>query len=84
MPANIVMPKVGGYDMESATLLRWLKREGDPLQTGEPIAEVESAKAVIELPSPHTGTLLRALVAEGTDVPVGTILAVVALAGERI
>lgn len=82
MPANIVMPKVGGYDIESATLLRWLKREGDQIQSGESIAEVESAKAVLELPSPHTGTLLRIVVPEGQDVPVGTVVAEVALVGE--
>jgi pyruvate/2-oxoglutarate dehydrogenase complex dihydrolipoamide acyltransferase (E2) component len=84
MPVNIVMPKVGAYDMESATLLRWLKREGDPLQAGDLIAEVESAKAVLEMPSPHTGTLLRTLVAEGTEVPVGQVIAVVALAEENL
>jgi pyruvate dehydrogenase E2 component (dihydrolipoamide acetyltransferase) len=83
MPANILMPKVGGYDVESVTLVRWLKREGDPIQSGESVAEVESEKAMMELPSPHSGILLRTLVAEGTEVPVGTVLGIVALDGEK-
>jgi len=46
------------------------------------VAEVESAKAVMELPSPYAGILRQTLIAEGTEVPVGTPLAIVALAGD--
>jgi pyruvate dehydrogenase E2 component (dihydrolipoyllysine-residue acetyltransferase) len=84
MPENIVMPRVGGYDVQSVVLLRWLKHEGDTLQAGDAVAEVESAKATIELPAPHSGTLLRIVVEEGTEVSVGTVLAVVELDGEQI
>ena len=77
MPMDIVMLKVGGYDVQNATLARWLKREGDTVQAGEAVAEIESDKATMELPSPATGTLLRILIGEGSEVPVGTRLAVV-------
>ncbi len=83
MSENILMPRVGGYDVQEAVLVRWLKREGDAVSAGEPVAEVESDKATIELPSPHTGTIARILVAEGASVSVGTALATVMACGEN-
>ena len=84
VPENIVMPKVGGYDVEQVVLVRWLKHEGDSLAAGEPLVEVESDKAIVELPSPQTGTLARIRVAAGSTVAVGTVLGVIASEGEQL
>ncbi len=81
MTVDIVMPRVGGYDVETGTVIRWLKREGERLEAGEPLAEVESEKTTMQLPAPHAGTLLRIMVAEQAEVPVGTVLAVMAREG---
>lgn len=82
MPTDIVMPKVGGYDVQNATLVRWHKQEGETVQVGEILSEIESDKATLELPAPVAGILLRILITEGTNVPVGTVLAIVGQPGE--
>ncbi len=67
--------------MTEATLVSWLKREGDRVEAGEPIAELETEKSTVDLEAPVSGTLDRILVAEGTEgVEVGQVLAVVASA----
>ncbi len=52
-------------------MLRWLKQEGDPVQAGEAVVELETDKVSYELESPVSGNLLKILAAENSQVPVG-------------
>ena len=63
--------------MQEGTLIRWLKDEGSNVDLGEPVAEIETDKAVVEFESYASGVLQRILVAEGSTVPVGEAIAVV-------
>jgi pyruvate dehydrogenase E2 component (dihydrolipoyllysine-residue acetyltransferase) len=72
--AELTMPKMGDA-MEEGTVLRWLKSEGDSIAEEEPIAEIQTEKATIEVPSYEAGKLTRILVSEGQTVPVGTPIA---------
>ena len=75
------MPQMG-YDMQEGTLVRWLKDEGSVVEIGEPIAEIETDKAIVEFESYASGVLQRKLVQEGATVPVGQPIAVVGEEGE--
>jgi pyruvate/2-oxoglutarate dehydrogenase complex dihydrolipoamide acyltransferase (E2) component len=66
-----------GAEMEYATVLRWLKREGDAVGAGEPLLEVEAEKANHEIEAPVGGRLDSILAVEGDEVKVGTVLAVI-------
>lgn len=77
------MPQMG-YDMQEGTVVRWLKTEGSPVKMGEPVAEIETDKAVVEFESYADGILQKILVAEGSTVPVGQVIAIVAAEGEQI
>jgi pyruvate/2-oxoglutarate dehydrogenase complex dihydrolipoamide acyltransferase (E2) component len=66
-----------GMGMSEGTPLRWLKKEGDMVREGEPIVEIEAAKAVVEVPSPASGKLTKILAAEGTTVPVYSVIALI-------
>lgn len=79
----ILMPKLG-LTMEVGMVARWLKKEGDPIQKGEAVLEVETDKIVTEVQSPQGGTLLKVLVPDGSEVRVQTVLAVVGEAGEDV
>ena len=80
MPTEIRLPELA-ESMSSATLTSWLKKVGDRVSAGEPIAEVETDKTTVELESPADGVLLDICVAAGTDnVSVGALLA---LLGDR-
>ncbi len=76
MATELTMPQMG-YDMQEGTVVRWLKAEGSNVELGEPVAEIETDKAVVEFESYATGVLQRILVAEGSTVPVGEAIAVV-------
>ena len=76
MATELTMPQMG-YDMQEGTVLRWLKGEGDAVANGEPIAEIETDKAVVEFESYADGVLHRIIVPAGTTVPVGQPIAVV-------
>jgi TPP-dependent pyruvate/acetoin dehydrogenase alpha subunit len=71
--AEIVMPAVG-MAMTEGLLLRWLKNPGDPVVAGEPVAEVETDKATMEVESNASGRLGEHLFEAGTTVAVGAIL----------
>jgi len=73
-----------GYDMQEGTVLRWLKGEGDAVANGEPIAEIETDKAVVEFESYADGVIHRIIVPAGTTVPVGQPIAVVGGQDESI
>ena len=77
------MPQMG-YDMQEGTVVRWLKPEGSVVQAGEPIAEIETDKAVVEFESYASGVLRKVLVPEGTTVPVGQAIAIVGAEGEEL
>ena len=86
MATELTMPQMG-YDMQEGTVVRWLKAEGSNVELGEPVAEIETDKAVVEFESYASGVLQRILVAEGSTVPVGEAIALVgegdvAVAGE--
>ncbi len=73
---ELTMPQMG-YDMQEGTVVRWLKDEGSNVELGEPVAEIETDKAVVEFESYASGVLQTILVEEGATVPVGQPIAVV-------
>ena len=83
MATQLNMPQMG-YDMHEGTLVRWLKSEDDEVSLGEPIAEIETDKAVVEVEATAAGLLRKILAAEGTTVPVGQPIAIIGEAGEDI
>jgi pyruvate dehydrogenase E2 component (dihydrolipoamide acetyltransferase) len=80
---TIIMPKMGDA-MEEGTLVRWLKQEGDTVQEGEPIAEIATDKATVEIEAPVSGVLRGIRVAENAVVPVNTPLAYILQEGESL
>jgi len=74
MPAAVIMPALE-LAQETGTVVRWLKAEGDSVDKGEDIVEVESAKVNEMVQSPAAGRIVRLVVAEGDTVPVQAILA---------
>jgi len=83
MAQTITMPKLG-FDMAEGTLVRWVKNEGDAIQKGDIVAEIETDKATLEVDSAFSGIVARHLVEAGSVVPVGTPIAIIAEAGEKI
>ncbi len=79
----VAMPKLG-FDMAEGRLVRWLKAEGERVQKGEVLAEIETDKATVEVEAPAAGLVRKQLVSEGTAVPVGTPIAILAEAGESV
>ncbi len=73
-----------GYDMQEGTVVRWLKNEGSEVKMGEPIAEIETDKAVVEFESYAAGILRKVLVSEGISVAVGQPIAIVGTEDEEI
>ncbi|GAC1647812.1 MAG: pyruvate dehydrogenase complex dihydrolipoamide acetyltransferase [Gemmatimonadaceae bacterium] len=83
MATKVVMEALSPT-MEEGRLVKWLKGEGEAVKTGEPLAEVETDKAVMEIVARADGVLRRRLLAENAAAPVGTLLAVIAGADENI
>lgn len=76
MEHQLTMPKLG-HNMEEGTVVRWLKQEGDALQKGDVVLEVEAEKATVEIDTLQGGVLMQILVPEGEAVPVGTPIAII-------
>jgi len=70
--------------MEEGRLVKWLKNEGDAVKSGDPLAEVETDKAIMELVARGDGILRKRLVGEGESRPVGNLVGVIASADENI
>ena len=83
MVRPVVMPKLGQSE-EEATIVRWLKKEGEAVAKGEILFEIETDKALLEVESFFDGTLLKVLVPEGRTVPVQAIVAFVGDPGEPL
>jgi pyruvate dehydrogenase E2 component (dihydrolipoamide acetyltransferase) len=83
MAEVINMPKLG-FDMAEGTLVRWVKSEGDRIERGEVLAEIETDKATVEVESQASGTILKLLAEEGAVLPIGKPIAVVGESGEEV
>jgi pyruvate dehydrogenase E2 component (dihydrolipoamide acetyltransferase) len=70
--------------MEEGRLVKWTKREGDAVKTGDTLAEVETDKAVMELVARADGQLIKVEVSEGSTVPVGNVVAYIGKPGEKV
>lgn len=70
------MPMLGEV-MEEGRIVAWLKEEGDSVERGENLLEVETDKAIMEVESTATGVLKKILAPEGETVPVNGLLAVI-------
>src|ERR1051325_10804537 len=83
MAETVTMPKLG-FDMAEGTLVRWVKVEGDKVNKGDVLAEIETDKATVEVESGFSGVMAKELVREGDIVPVGTAIAIIAEPGEKV
>jgi len=83
LATQLLMPQMG-YDMQQGTVVRWIKKEGDEVARGEPVAEIETDKAVVEMESTGAGILRKIVAPEGTVAEVGAVIGIVAAADEDI
>jgi pyruvate dehydrogenase E2 component (dihydrolipoamide acetyltransferase) len=81
MAISVVMPALE-MAQETGKLISWLKKEGDPVAKGEPLLEIETDKAVMEIESPADGVLAGVKVQAGAEVPVGRTIAWIVRPGE--
>jgi pyruvate dehydrogenase E2 component (dihydrolipoamide acetyltransferase) len=82
MATEIKLPRLG-QGMESGTIVKWLKSEGEEVQKGEPLYELDTDKVTQEVEADASGVLLKIAVAEG-EVPVGETIAVIGEQGESV
>jgi len=81
--SKVVMPKLS-EQMETGKIIKWLKQEGDRIQSGDILAEVETDKADVEMEAFGSGVLRKILVPAGSAVPVGGLIGVIAEPNEDI
>src|SRR6266566_10102560 len=82
MANEVKLPRLG-QGMESGTIVKWLKAEGDQGEKGEPLYELDTDKVTQEVEAEASGLLLKIAVQEG-EVPVGQTIAVIGEAGEDV
>src|SRR5436309_11935990 len=80
---KVVMPKLSEA-METGKIIKWLKKEGDRVQGGDILAEIETDKADVEMEAFGAGVLRKILVPAGEKAPVGTLIGVIAEPTEDI
>ena len=83
MPIDVFMTQLSPT-MTEGKIARWLKKEGDTLESGEIMAEVETDKATMEMEVVDEGVMHKILAPEGSTVAVGTAIAVIAEDGEEV
>ncbi len=83
MITKVVMPMLG-WTMKEGTIVTWLKKEGEEVEKGEPLLEIETGKVLKDIESPGTGILRKILIPEESTVPVTEILAIIAEPQEDI
>ena len=79
--ASVQMPRLSD-SMETGKILRWLKKEGEEVTKGEPLVEIESDKANIEVEAYASGKLSKIVVPEGESAPIGAVIAEIGGGGE--
>ncbi len=83
MPTNVIMPALG-VAQEKGTLVHWLKAEGQTVNKGEPLMEVETDKATVEVEATASGILVNVTAVAGDEVPVGKTIALILAPGETV
>lgn len=83
MAVKVTLPQMGEGVIE-ATVTRWLKKEGDQVKEYDPLVEVNTDKVDTEIPSPTKGTILKIVQAEGSTVPVNSVLVWIGEPGEAV
>jgi pyruvate dehydrogenase E2 component (dihydrolipoamide acetyltransferase) len=83
MATRIDMPQLG-LTMEKGTILQWLKAEGEKVEKGQPVVLIQTEKVEYEVEAPAAGTLLKHVVAEGAELPVGAAMGVLGEPGEDV
>ena len=81
MPTPVVMPQMG-ESIAEGTIVRWIKRIGEPVERDEPLFEISTDKVDAEIPSPVAGVLTEIRVKEGETVPVNSVVGLIGQAGE--
>jgi pyruvate dehydrogenase E2 component (dihydrolipoamide acetyltransferase) len=83
MATNVIMPALG-VAQQTGTLLKWLKSEGQTVTKGEPLMEIETDKATVEIEAAAAGVLARVTAKAGDEVPVGQTIALILAPGEAL
>lgn len=83
MATKVIMPKLSPT-MEEGQISRWLKKEGDKVSMGEPLAEIDTDKATMEMQALANGVLRKIVIGEGQSAPLGQLIAVIAEPNEDI
>ena len=83
MASSFKLPDLG-EGLTEGEVARWLVTEGQEIAEDDPLVEIQTDKATVEIPSPYAGTVLKILVAEGEIAPVGTELVVIGQPGEEV
>ena len=83
MAVDVSLPRLG-QGMESGTIVRWLKQEGDQVEKGEALYELDTEKVTQEVEADASGVLLKILAGEGEEIEVGKRIAVIGEAGEEV
>jgi len=83
MASKVIMPKLSPT-MEEGQIARWLKKEGDKVSMGEPLAEIDTDKATMEMQALSEGVLRKIIVQEGESAPLGQLIAIVGAPDEDI
>lgn len=83
MATNVVLPALG-VAQETGKIIHWLKAEGEQVIKGEPLAEIETDKATVELEAPASGVLASVTAASDEDIPVGQVIAMIVTPGESL
>jgi pyruvate dehydrogenase E2 component (dihydrolipoamide acetyltransferase) len=83
MASQVNLPRLG-QGMESGTIVKWLKAEGDQVEKGEPLYELDTEKVTQEVEADASGILLKILAGEGEEIEVGKPIAVIGEEGEEV
>src|SRR2546428_4353580 len=83
MATEVKLPRLG-QGMEAGTIVRWLKSEGDRVEKGEPLYELDTDKVTQEVEADAGGVLLKILADEGDEIEVGKRIAVIGEEGEEV
>jgi pyruvate dehydrogenase E2 component (dihydrolipoamide acetyltransferase) len=83
MPFEFKFPDIG-EGLTEGEIVRWLVKEGDEIKEGQPLVEVETDKALAEIPSPRTGVILKILAKEKEIIKVGQVIVIIGEKGEAV